>query len=116
MNIDIHGRHVDISETLRVHVERRLRFALGRLSHRIVRVHVWLTDLNGPRGGIDKRCRIEVVGHKGTVAVEDTDADAYVVIDLAAERIRRMARRLADRERSIDRTPAGRDPSWPAAG
>ena len=109
MNIDIHGRHVDISETLRAYVERRLRFALGRLSHRIVRVHVWLTDLNGPRGGVDKRCRIEVVGQKGTVAVEDTDADAYVVIDLASARIRRMVRRLADWERCIDRRSTWRD-------
>lgn len=106
MKIDIHGRHVDISGDLRSFIERRLEFALGRLRHRIVRVHVWLTDLNGPRGGIDKRCRIELVGRKATVAVEDSSDDAYVAIDLASDRIRQVARRLAERERSIARSPA----------
>ena len=45
---------------LTAHVERRLRFALTRFSGRIGRVNVFLTDQNGPRGGIDKTCRIVV--------------------------------------------------------
>jgi hypothetical protein len=39
---------------LRTLTERRVRHALKR-----VRVH--LSDINGPRGGIDKRCQIELM-------------------------------------------------------
>ncbi|CAN5922636.1 hypothetical protein BH11MYX4_BH11MYX4_03970 [soil metagenome] len=116
MNTDIRGRHVDLSQALRAYAERRLRSAVGRLGHRIVRVRMWLTDLNGPKGGVDKHCRIEVVGRGRTVVVESIDADAYAVIDLASERARRATRRLTDREKSVDRALSPRVLSWPTAG
>ena len=46
--------------TLPDHIERRLRFALDRFGDRIARVFVFLHDRNGPRGGIDKICRVLV--------------------------------------------------------
>lgn len=49
---------------------RRVRRALRRLSWLAPRARVHLSDVNGPRGGIDKRCRIEVV----------TDSTSPVVI------------------------------------
>lgn len=39
---------------------RRVRFALRRLSWLVPRARVHLSDVNGPRGGADKRCRIEL--------------------------------------------------------
>ena len=36
-------------------------------------------DINGPRGGIDKRCRIVVkLKRSGELTVEATDTDMYV--------------------------------------
>ena len=104
MKVDIRGRSFDVSGAFRDYAERRLEFGLGRLQHRIVRVRVWLTDLNGPRGGVDKRCRIEVVGRQATVAAEASSDNAYAAIDLAADRIRHVARRLAERDATIDRS------------
>lgn len=40
--------------------ERRVRLALRRLSWLAPRARVHLSDVNGPRGGIDKRCQIEL--------------------------------------------------------
>lgn len=45
---------------LRTLAERRVRQALKRLAWLAPRVRVHLSDTNGPRGGIDKRCRVEV--------------------------------------------------------
>ena len=60
MQFEIRGKDMSISQALRDHIERRLRFALDRFARRIRRVHVTLGDLNGPRGGIDKRCKLAI--------------------------------------------------------
>jgi putative sigma-54 modulation protein len=61
MQFEIHGKDIPITERLRGHIERRLCFALERFARRISRVRVSVGDLNGPRGGIDKRCRVAIV-------------------------------------------------------
>lgn len=45
---------------LRDLAERRVRFVLRRLSRLVPRAEVQLSDLNGPRGGVDKRCQVEL--------------------------------------------------------
>jgi ribosome-associated translation inhibitor RaiA len=65
---------------------------------------VQLSDINGPRGGIDKRCQIEVQ-LKGTpnVVIEDVEADLYAAIDRAAERVGRTVARRLSRQRAFAR-------------
>jgi hypothetical protein len=50
--------------------ERRVRLALRRLSWLAPRARVRMSDVNGPRGGIDKRCQIELT----------TDATGPVIV------------------------------------
>lgn len=96
MRIDIQSRGFDLTEGLREHTERRLQFALNWASHDVRSVSVRLFDINGPRGGNDKRCRIQIPISGGQdVVIEDTESDLYVAIDRAAERTERaLARRL----------------------
>ena len=48
------------STELRDAVDRRMAMIFGRFRERIGAVGVYLDDVNGPRGGIDKRCRVEL--------------------------------------------------------
>ena len=98
MRIDIRGSGFRVTTALLEHTERRLRFALTRSSDRIKRVVVRFGDINGPRGGEDKFCRIQVhFEHTPPVLIEDTGADLYAVIDRAAERAGRNAAKRIDR-------------------
>ena len=54
---------------LRTVTERRVRQALKRLAWLTPRVRVHLSDINGPRGGIDKRCQIELLTDGGKPVV-----------------------------------------------
>jgi len=100
MWLDIRSQDLDIGQGLRGHIERRLRFALGRFGPRVSRVTVYLADLNGPRGGIDKRCRIVVrLQRSGQVFVEDTDTDLEAVVDRAADRVGQSVSRHLERRR-----------------
>jgi len=106
MQIDVRARGFRLSEALHAYAERRLRFTLPLHNPRIRRVVLRLTDVNGPRGGLDKRCRIEVaLNGRQCLLAEDIEADAYVAIDRASER---MARSLY---RTMERTSARRPPA-----
>jgi ribosomal subunit interface protein len=95
MNIAIQSNGLVLTESLRAYVYRRLQTSLGWALTR--RLAVWLSDINGPRGGRDKRCKIQISLDNGkTVVIEDTEEDMYAAIDRAADRAdRALARQLA---------------------
>ena len=109
MQIDIRSRGFALTHALREYVERRLRFALVHAGDRVRRVAVRLTDVNGPRGGNDKRCRIQVtLNGFPTVVIEDTEAQS-----LPRHRSRRRPHRAQHHappgapQRAPDEEPAG---------
>lgn len=106
MRIDIRGSGFPLTAALIDHTERRLRFALVRSSDRILRVAVLVGDTNGPRGGEDKFCRIQVhLKRAPQVLIEDIGAELYVVIDRATDRAgRNVAERVARLKASVRQT------------
>jgi putative sigma-54 modulation protein len=97
-----------VAPDLVAHVERRLRFALSRFSGRIRRVNVFLADQNGPRGGIDKTCRIVVrMKDGGDVVAEVNDVDWVIAVDRATTRIGHSTGRDLARRRAGRRTARG---------
>ncbi len=105
MKIQIRGRNVELTKVLRARVERRLRFALGRFGERIGRVSLRFSDTNSHRGGVDKRCQIDVGLRPRSVRVEDTDADLIVALGHAADRASRSVARALEREREWEKGP-----------
>ncbi|MDP1692503.1 MAG: HPF/RaiA family ribosome-associated protein [Burkholderiaceae bacterium] len=109
MNVDIHSQGFPLTGALSDHAKRRLQFVLTRHSDRIQRVVVRLGDENGPRGGVDKFCRIQVHLLDAPVAViDDIGADLYAVIDRAVDRVGRVVVKHLDRSRT-DRWPGRAD-------
>ena len=108
MHIQIQTQDFPLTEELREHVHRRLSYALNHGSERLSRVVVRLADVNGPRGGLDKRCSIEL-RLKGAQAltIEDTEARMGVAIDRAAERAGRTLDRRLARRRQINALSSG---------
>ena len=97
MQIAIQAHGFSLTDALEKHVQDRLRFAFSRVSGRVRRVLVTLSDINGPRGGVDKRCLLEVrLDGLSSVVVEDIQTDLYTAIDRACGRAARsVMRKLA---------------------
>lgn len=112
MQIDIRAQDFTLTEALRTHVEHRLRFAMTRFHDRMHRISVRMSDVNGPKGGVDKRC-VVVIKARGLpdIVVADTEADLYVAIDRAVGRARRTLQRQRTRTDSVlnDPFPGGGD-------
>lgn len=104
-NIDIRVRNIKLSEALRNYVEQRLERSLRRFENRVRHVTVWLADINGPRGGVDKSCIIDATLRPlGRIVLENRSGDLYAAIDLAAGRLRRSLSRTLKRAREQRRS------------
>jgi putative sigma-54 modulation protein len=101
MQIDIQARGFALTEALRQHCERRLRFALGAGGGRLRGIAVRLSDVNGPKGGVDKRCtlRATLPGAPAIFIAQD-ETDVYTAIDRAADRAARTLLRQFKRARA----------------
>lgn len=86
MKIDIQARDFDLTDDLREHVMRRLGFALSQFQDPIRRVVVCLSDINGPRGGVDKPCYLGVrLNGLSEILVEETEVNFHIAVNRAAE-------------------------------
>jgi len=107
MRLQLTSHRIDLSEDLKDFVERRIHFALGRFTGRIKALSVRLTDVNGPRKGMDKCCAIRVnAGYGGPLVVRERQDNIYSAVALAVER----AERAVQRQLSLGRT-AGKGPA-----
>jgi ribosomal subunit interface protein len=93
------GRHIELSERYRAHVEEKL----GRLEkhdHRIIRVQVEVEHERNPRQS-DRAVRLELTAvSKGPVIrAEACAADKMAALDLALDKMAAQMRRAADRRR-----------------
>jgi len=77
---------------------RRLRFVMRRLAWLVPHARVQLSDLNGPRGGVDKRVQVELkTDVAGTVVVSSVGADWRSALEQALGRASRVLLRAVRR-------------------
>jgi ribosomal subunit interface protein len=109
MKMNISASNFDLTPAIARHVQERLALALASTSRRIERVTVHLSDINGTRGGVDKRCRI-VASVKAMEPVISTEVhqDLYAAIDAAAWRTKTTLRRQLNRRRTLARGDGAR--------
>ena len=112
--IEISMEDVDpkIAPELRDYAERRLAFALRRFQRHIRHLRLRLTDVNGPKHGVDARCAVTARLTNGKeVFVEATTAWPFRSVTQAAGRLSEAVRRISScnqpfhSEASIGRAP-----------
>ena len=99
MQIQIQARDFPLTDALGAYIERRINCVLSSRFEQIQRIGVRLSDINGPRGGMDKRCQIQItLPRLKDIVIEDTETDLYVAIDRAIERAGRTVNRRLKRQ------------------
>lgn len=101
MKTNIQAMDFSLTEALEVfiknHAEKSMRASADLIDH----VSVRLKDLNGPKGGCDKECSVEVViPNSPSVVVTKRSSDAYACIRKALGRAARVTLRKISRKRS----------------
>lgn len=102
MQFDIQARSFALTKSLKQYVEEKLTAALsGYAKHRhFKRAVIRLSDINGPRGGEDKQCHIQVMlAGVPDVIIKSTQQDMYAAIDGATQRVGNTVVRRLGRQR-----------------
>lgn len=94
MQVLLKSRHPHATD-LRDLTERRVRFVLRRMAWLVPRAEVQMSDVNGPRGGVDKRCQVELrTDGAGSVVVTSVASDWRMALDNALARAARFLMRV----------------------
>lgn len=97
MQIIFESRAADGSQMRDSSVER-VRFVLRRLPALVPRAKVQFSDVNGPRGGVDKRCQVELSTETtGTVVIASLARDWRAALERSLGRATRVLTRSLQR-------------------
>jgi hypothetical protein len=97
MQVIFESRDADGAQMRELTVER-IRFVLRRLTALVPRAKVQFSDVNGPRGGIDKRCQVELSTEAaGTVVIASLARDWRTALDRSLGRATRVLTRSLQR-------------------
>jgi ribosomal subunit interface protein len=99
VDIVVRGRHTDVAERFRGHVEEKLA-KLSKLDGKVSRIDVEVCEEHNPRLS-DQRSRVELtcLTRGPVVRAEAAASDPYAALDLASSRLESRLRRAADRRR-----------------
>jgi ribosome-associated translation inhibitor RaiA len=99
---------VSMSPALEEHINRQLQRVDRRFGERLTRIEVYLTDVNGPKGGLNKLCKLEARPRGGDpLMAELLQEDAYDAVSGAVKRLESV---LGNHFGKLDRRPSGRQP------
>lgn len=102
MKLDIRTRHLLLSAETLAELRRRVNLVFARISPRIRTVDVTVADINGPKGGADKQCRLVVRGRSTrSIAIEQVGTDTLATVAMAASRAEQALLRELSRRRGF---------------
>ena len=102
ISVQVRIREAELADAVRPYVERKLQAGLQRFAGSLRNVQVTLQDVNGPRGGVDKSCRIaaELFPSRCWIRLEARNANQFAAIALAVKGVKQAVRRVLERTRA----------------
>ena len=98
--IDVRLRGFELTDELRKAVEKIVTFAVDRYQTQVGKVSVYLADLNGPKGGVDKVCQITAKLSRGKpVLILEKGSKMLTTVNRAARRLGHRIGRNVQRQK-----------------
>ncbi len=87
MDLQIRFTNTGTISIHRDHVAEILTRSLSRFAHRLKSVQLFIEDVNGPRGGLDKQCRCVLhLRRKAPIIISDYDKSLIAMLHRVADR------------------------------
>ncbi|MEE4146230.1 MAG: HPF/RaiA family ribosome-associated protein [Halieaceae bacterium] len=104
MRIYLQAQGFELTSAIDAYVRRQLARNLAGSQDDIIAVDVFLGDINGPKGGMDKKALVCVqLASRLSVRFEAVHGDLYRAVSVAARKARRSVKRTLRRHRRMDK-------------
>lgn len=101
---EVHSPDIPIPADVAAYAEEKLRGKLAKFGRRIVAIILYVKDVNGAKGGVDKSCHLEArMAGLEAINVQEQQEDLRAAIDLAIDELARAVRRQVERARTVPR-------------
>lgn len=105
MRIDIQTTEMNLGQNFKQVLKAKTRRLFQHNSRHIRQINITFRDVNGPKGGEDKLCRVNVfVGRGQHILVSVKDSSAYQAAMLAVKKANHSLRRQLGKARLIKHT------------
>lgn len=103
MKAKIQSQSFPLTTAIQNWIENQLQRNLQRFDAEVLQVDVYLSDLNGPRGGKDSKVvmRANLAGLSPVTVVTEHD-ELYVAVSRSAKRLRRAVKRSLHKNRRLE--------------
>lgn len=113
MNIDLQARDFHLTSSIESQIRQKLKVVLNRFGHKIRNLRVVLSDVNGPKGGKDKRCAIKIEMHNlKTIVVDEVTSNMHESISRCSQRAKRTIDKVLNKNRTTTRESAVLVTAW----
>ena len=114
MRIYIQTQGFELTKAIDAHVRRQLARNLASSEDNIIAVDVFLGDINGPRGGMDKKALVCVqLASRLSVRFEAIHGDLYRAVTAASRKARRSVKRTLRRHNRVEKAELRRMRQFP---
>jgi len=104
MRIGTNAQGFETTEAIELFVQDEVNLAFDRFRDQIISVDVFMKDINGPKGGVDKQVLIRArLRNRQRIALETTHENLYAAIKRSVNKCKRAIRRSLRKSRRIDR-------------
>ena len=102
MKIDIQAKQLKLGQTFKQNVKVKIRRLFQHNSSTVNRIDVNVSDINGPKGGEDKVCKVNIsVGGGKNILVSARAASAYKAVSQAIKKANTTLSRQRQKARDI---------------
>ncbi len=97
MNISLTGRHIELTDAIKAHMNASIQ-TLSKYNMDIISVNV-IASTQTKKGKDHSVVEFVInLAHKNSIVIEQNDQDLYAAIDMAIARAQKAMRRIHDRE------------------
>ena len=102
MKIEIQTKQLKLGQTFKNNIKVKIRKLFQHSSDQVHRISVMVADINGPKGGEDKVCKVNIsVGGGQDILVSAREASAYKAVTQAIRKASSTLSRQRQKARNI---------------